>query len=115
MKNTNNENNRYKDTRKRWARENAELFLNTLTKVGQEIGAELTPMKYVRAYQLCIDKYEFGYPTEYKIAELISTEETYEQTLAIMTALMKRFRLSFWREWKKCESRKKAKKGKQAA
>ena len=115
MKKENNENNKYKETRKRWARENAELFLNTLDKVGQEMGKELSPMDYVRAYKLCIEKYEFGYPSEFKIAELISTEETYEQTLAIMTALMKRFRLSFWKEWQKRESRKKVKRTRSAA
>ena len=115
MKKENNENNKYKEVRKRWARENAELFLNTLDKVGQEIGTELVPMDYVRAYKLCIEKYEFGYPAEYKVAELISTEETYEQALVIMTALMKRFRVDFWKEWQKRETRRKAKRKRPAA
>lgn len=58
-------------------------------------------MQYVRAYKLCIEEYRFGYPAEYKLAELISTEDTYEPVLAIMVEVMKRFRLSFQQERKK--------------
>ena len=109
-----NESSEYKEARKKWSCENAELFLNTLTKVGEETGAELTPMDYVRAYKLCVEKYQFGYPAEFKIAELISTDDSYEQALAIMEAVMKQFRIAFWKEWRKRKDRKKAQ-GKKAA
>ena len=110
-----NENSEYKEARKKWSRENAELLLNTLKKAGQEIGTELSPMDYVRAYKLCVEKYEFAYPSEFKLAELISTDETYEKALTIMEAVLKHFRLAFWKEWKRREKRRKSQKRKRAA
>ncbi len=101
MKKDSKENNPYIEARKKWAKAQAELFLNALEKTGNDLGIRITPMQYVRAYKLCIEDYKFGYPSEFKIAELISTEETYEQVLAIMTVVMKRFRLAFQREWKR--------------
>lgn len=106
---------KYEDFRRMWARENAELFLDTLKKVGEELGTELKPIQFVKAWKICVDDLRFAYPAEFKIAELISTEETYEQALNIMTALMKRFRLAFWKEWKKRDNRKKAQKKRRAA
>lgn len=106
---------KYEDFRRKWARENAELFLNTLKKVGEELGTELKPIQFVKAWKVCVDDLKFTYPAEFKIAELISTDETYEQTLTIMTALMKRFRMAFWKEWNKRDNRKKAQKKKRAA
>ena len=87
--------NNYKEARTKWAHKQGELFLNALQKVGQDAGVRITPIQYVRAYKLCIEEYKFSYPVEFKIAELISTEETYEQILATMTALMKWFRIEF--------------------
>lgn len=110
-----NENSEYKEARKRWSRENAELLLNTVDKVGKKLGTDLTPMDYVRVYKLCVEKYEFRYPAEFKIAELISTADSFEQALAIMTAVMKQFRMAFWKEWKRRKGRKAAQKRKRAA
>ena len=61
-------------------------------------------------------KYQFGYPVEYKIAEIISTEDTYGQILAIMAEMMKRFRLGFQKDRKKqVEQRRKKAARKKAA
>ena len=65
------------------------------------MGIQITPMQYIQAYKLCVEDYKFGYPSEYKLAELISTKETYEQTLAIMTAIMKMFRLDYYKTIKR--------------
>jgi len=92
---------KYEEAKRRFAREHTESFLTILEKVGDEMGTKITPMQYVRAYKLCIEEYKFGYPAEFKIAELISTDDTYEQTLAIMTAVMKKYRLAFQQAWRK--------------
>ena len=107
--------NEYKEFRKKWAREQEEAFLNILEKLGSEMGIRITPMQYVRAHKICIETYRFGYPCEYKLAELIADSESYGQILSIMTAVMKQFRLAFWTELKKRERRKKVKTRKQAA
>ena len=85
----------YKESRKRWAEEQAELFLEVLDKTGKELGTELSPMQYVKAYKICIEGYQFEYPSEFKIAELISTDENYELALSIMTAVISQFRQAF--------------------
>ena len=99
--------NNYKEARTKWAHEQGELFLDALQKVGQDSGVRITPMQYVRAYKLCIEEYKFSYPVEFKIAELISTEETYDQILTTLTALMKWFRIEFSKTIKSQEYRKK--------
>ena len=116
MKDNTKNNNPYAEARRKWAKEHAEPFLNIFRKIGEEMGADITPIQYVQAYKLCIEEYKFGYPGEYKLSELISTEETYEQTLAIMTEVMKRFRLAFQRDYKKqLEQRKRRAARKKAA
>lgn len=85
----------YKESRKRWAEEQTELFLEVLEKTGKELGTELSPMQYVKAYKICIEGYQFEYPSEFKIAELISTDENYELALSIMTAVISQFRQAF--------------------
>ena len=97
----------YTEARAKWAKAQTELFLNALEQIGTGAGIKITPMMYVRAYKICIEEYRFGYPAEYKIAELISTDETYEQVLAIMSEVMKSFRRAFQREWKKQKGLKK--------
>ena len=91
----------YTEARARWADEQSELFLDALEQTGMKTGVRITPMQYVKAYKTCIETYRFAYPAEYKVAEIISTEDTYEQILYIMEAVMKRFRLEF------CKTRKK--------
>ena len=100
-----------------WAREQAELFLNTLEQVGVRMGIRITPLQYVQAYKVCIEDLKFGYPAEYKIAGIISSEETYEQTLALMSAIMKKFRLAYWQTTKKqaSKNRKASQKKRKAA
>lgn len=89
--------NEFEESRAEWADENGERFMEALKRVSDKTGVMLTPMQYVKAYELCIKEYYFGYPSEFKIAELISTDETYDQTLAIMKELMKYFRIEFYR------------------
>ena len=101
--------NNYKEARTKWAHRQGELFLNALQKVGEDAGVRITPMQYVKAYRTCIETYKFAYPAEYKIAEMISTEESYEQILCIMEAVMKRFRREFCKTRKKKPSGKKKK------
>lgn len=92
-------NNDYREARAKWARANTELFLKSLEKVGEQMGLQITPLQYVKAYKVCVEECRFGYPAEFKVAELIADDETYEQVLAIMTAVMKRFRLDYYRTW----------------
>ena len=99
----------YVEARAKWAKAQAELFLNSLEQTGASLGIRITPMQYVKAYKLCIEEYRFGYPAEYKIAGLIATDETYEQVLTIMSELMKRFRLAFQKERNKQTERRKTK------
>lgn len=80
--------------------------MNTLEKITAQMGIKVTPMQYVKAYKLCIEDYKFEYPTEYKVTELISTADTYEQMLDIMTKVMKRFRLEFYKTRKKSLNRR---------
>lgn len=101
MKDNSKNNNPYVEARIKWAREQAEPFLNTYKKIGEETGLDISPMQYVTAYRLCIEEYKFGYPAEHKLTELISNDETYEQVLAIMAEVMKRFRLAFHKERKR--------------
>lgn len=101
MKNKPMNNSRYVEARAKWAKEQTELFLNALEQIGNSQGIRVTPLQYVKAHKMCIEEYGFGYPAEYKIAELISTEVTYEQILIITAELMKRFRLAFQREYKR--------------
>ena len=93
----NNSKDDYTEARARWANEQSELFLNALEKVGNQIGIDITPMQYVKAYKTCIETYKFGYPAEYKVTKIISTEESYEVILPVIEAMMKRFRLDFYR------------------
>ena len=93
--------------RKQEQGEQTELFLNTLESVGEKVGIRITPIQYVKAYKICIEDLKFGYPAEYKVSELISTDETYEQTLVIMTTIMKRFRLEFYKSIKRNYARTK--------
>ena len=99
--------NNYKEARAKWAHKQGELFLNALQKVGTDAGIRITPMQYVRAYKLCIEEYKFSYPVEFKLAELIATDETYDQILATLTALMKWFRIEFGKTRKAQTRRKK--------
>jgi len=101
MKDNSKNNTSYVEARSRWTREQAEPFLNSLKKIGEETGLDISPMQYVTAYRLCIEEYKFGYPAEHKLTELISTGETYERVLALMAEVMKRFRLMFHKERKK--------------
>ena len=105
--NLKNDNNNYTAARAKWAQENSELFLNTLEKVGIRMGVKITPIQYVKAYKLCIEEFKFGYPAEYKIAEIISTDETYEQILTIMINMMKSFRQEYYKTRKKKKERRK--------
>ena len=90
-------NNEYREARAKWARGKTELFLKSLEKVGAQTGLQITPLQYVKAYKVCVEECRFGYPAEYKVTELIADDETYGQVLAIMTAVMKRFRLDYYR------------------
>ncbi len=99
----------YMEERTRWANEQSELFLDALEQTGMKTGVRITPMQYVKAYRTCIETYKFAYPAEYKIAEMISTEESYEQILCIMEAVMKRFRRELCKTRKKKPSGKKKK------
>lgn len=101
MKDNSKNNTSYVESRSRWAREQAEPFLNSLKKIGEETGLDILPIQYVTAYRLCIEEYKFGYPAEHKLTELISTDETYDRVLALMAEVMKRFRLMFHKERKK--------------
>lgn len=108
----------YHDARKKWARGHAELFLNALERLGRKTGTTLTPMQYVKAYNICVEDLMFGFPAEFKIAELISPDETDELTLEILTELMKRFRLDFYRTRKKqleCKMKQNARRKKRVA
>ena len=87
--------NNYKEARTKWAHRQGELFLNALQKVGEDTGVRITPMQYVRAYKLCIEEYRFCYPVEFKLAELIATDESYDRILDTLTSLMKWFRIEF--------------------
>lgn len=100
---------KYEEAKRKFAREHTESFLTALEKIGNEMGLKITPIQYVKAYKLCIEKYKFGYPAEFKIAELISDDDTYEQTLAIMTAVIKKYRLAFQQTWKKNTARSRCK------
>ncbi len=111
----NNSKNNYTEARTRWANEQSELFLNALEKAGIKMGINITPMQYVKAYKTCIETYKFGYPAEYKAAEIISTEESYEQILQIMEAIMKRFRREFYKTRKKKSPYKNLNRSKRAA
>lgn len=116
MKDNTKNNNAYAEAKAKWAKAHTELFLNSLEQIGAMMGIKITPVQYVDAYMLCIEKYQFGYPVEYKIAEIISTEDTYEQILAIMAEMMKRFRLAFQKDRKKqVEQRRKKAARKKAA
>lgn len=95
-----NTNKEFRDTRARWAREQTALFLNILEKVGKETGVTIKPIQYVRAYKLCVEDLKFAYPAEYKVTEIISTDETIDQTLEMMTAVMKVFRQDFQKRLK---------------
>ncbi len=101
MKNNSITNNTYNEARAKWAKGQTEVFLSVLEQIGNNTGLKITPVQYVRAYKLCIEEFKFGYPTEYKITELIATEESYENVLAIMSEVMKRFRLAFQQKHKK--------------
>lgn len=103
--------NNYKEARARWAHNQGEVFLNALQKVGADAGVSITPMQYVKAYKLCIEEYKFGYPAEFKLAELISTDETYDQILATLSSLMKWFRIEFNKSIKAQTRRKKRRVG----
>lgn len=108
MKNDSTKN--YAEARARWANEQSELFLDALEQTGIRTGVNITPMQYVKAYKACIETYKFAYPAEYKVAEIISDEDSYEQILLIMEALMKRFRLEFCKTRKRKPSAKSKKK-----
>ena len=99
--------NEYREARAKWARANTALFLEALEKVGEQMGLKITPLQYVKAYKVCVEDCRFGYPAEFKVAEIIATDETYVQVLAIMTALMKRFRLDFFRTRQRRSRRRK--------
>ena len=87
--------NNYKEARTKWAHGQGELFLNALQKVGADAGVRITPMQYVKAYKLCSEEYRFCYPVEFKLAELIANDETYDRILDTLTSLMKWFRIEF--------------------
>ena len=100
----------YTEARTRWANEQSELFLDALEQTGIKTGVSITPMQYVKAYKACIETYKFAYPAEYKVAEIISDEDSYEQILCIMEAVMKRFRRELCKTRKKKKTSAKAKK-----
>ena len=83
------------EERTRWANEQSELFLDALEQTGMKTGVRITPMQYVRAYKVCIEEYRFCYPVEFKLAELIATDESYDRILDTLTSLMKWFRIEF--------------------
>ncbi len=109
MKDYSKENSAYAEARSKWAKAHTEMFLNTLEQVGAGLGIGITPIQYVRAYKLCVEDLKFGYPAEYKLAELISTDENYGQVFLIMEELMKRYRLAFQKERKRQIEQKKRK------
>ena len=109
MKDYTKENSAYAEERSKWAKAHTESFLSSLEQIGAGLGIRITPVQYVRAYKLCVEDLKFGYPAEYKLARLISTDENYEQVLLIMEELMKRYRLAFQKERKKQIEQKKRK------
>jgi hypothetical protein len=76
MKGSTKNNNAYAEAKAKWAKAQTELFLNILEQTGTKLGVIITPLQYVKAYKICIEDYKFAYPAEYKIAELIATEES---------------------------------------
>lgn len=101
MKDYTKANSTYTDARSKWAKAHTELFLGNLEQIGERLGIRISPVQYVRAYKLCVEDLKFGYPSEYKLAELIATDENYGQVLLVMEELMKRYRLAFQKERKR--------------
>ena len=101
MKDYSKPNSEYAEARSKWAKAHAEMFLSALEQIGEGLGIRVTPIQYVKAYKLCVEDLKFGYPAEYKLTELISTDGNYGQVLPIMEELMKRYRLAFQKERKK--------------
>ena len=91
--------------RTRWAEDQLEDFIEKVETFSEKLDIKASPIQYVKLYQLCVQRYGFAYPSEYKVIDIISIKDNSRDILELSTCIMKNYRLQY-QKYKKTMQRK---------
>lgn len=87
---------KYNEVRFSWALSREEEFRKDVTALCEEYGIALTDEALKNVVYECLEVLKFGYPAEYRLAELLTSDRaSRDELVPDAMAIMKRHRVSF--------------------